>query len=352
MSELEIIKNKLEWDSTIKLFVESDFYHTYDYHLISKKEDETPILIKYNEDDLVIVLPLLIRKIEGTEFKDATSVYGYPGPISINLTEDFNNTIFIKKMYRFLYENNIVSVFSRLNPYIKHQETILKGLGQIYSPGQVIDIDLTKDIESQKVDYNRRLKTYINKSRKQYSTRLAKKNQDIETFIDMYYENMRRVKAIDSYFFTKAYFFDFIKSNSFDTDILLAIDNDSKEIIGGAMFVKKNNIVQYHLSGVKNEYLSLNPIKLLIDDMRIRATKEKFTFFNLGGGVGGKTDSLFYFKSGFSKEIKDFKIWRYIVNEQVYENLVRDKHKQKIDCVFSHKTCLEYFPCYRCNIKY
>jgi lipid II:glycine glycyltransferase (peptidoglycan interpeptide bridge formation enzyme) len=349
MCELNIIKDKSEWDSTINSLVDSDFYHTYDYHLISKNKSETPILIKYQENDLIIALPLLIRKIEGTDFHDATSVYGYPGPTTINLAEDYVNIVFIKELRKFLYKNNIVSVFSRLNPYVKHQETVLKGLGDISSHGKVIVIDLRKDLETQRAMYHKRLKTYVNKSRKQYSIRLAKTDKEIKVFIEMYYENMRRVNANNSYFFSKKYFFDIIKTNDFDCDILLAIHNESKEIIGGAMFIKKNKIVQYHLSGAKEEYLALNPIKLLIDEMRIRATKEGFQFFNLGGGVGSKIDSLFHFKSGFSKDIKDFNIWRYVVNHEVYEDLVR--HKQKRECALLHNSCMLYFPCYRCEIQ-
>ena len=345
---IKIIKGKVDWGSLIDFSEDSDFYHTYEYHYLSKKDNETPVLIEYTEGDKTIVLPLLIRNIEGTEYFDATSVYGYSGPTTSNIKDNFDNSLFRKELQLLFLENNIVSVFSRLNPFVHDQENILEGLGEIASLGKIVCIDLTKGLDQQKAGYHRRLRTYINKARKQCSVRLAKSSGEIEEFIAMYYENMKRVNADESYFFNKEYFFKLINTKEFKTDVLLAIHNDSQEIIGGAMFIKKNKIVQYHLSGTKEEFLGLDAIKLVIDEMRIRASNENYKYLNLGGGVGIKEDSLFYFKSGFSKDHKTFKLWKYIVNEEVYEDLVLKKHRK--DFAIVNKSCDEYFPCYRCII--
>ncbi len=345
---IEILKSRDEWFPLIKKVENSDCYHTFDYHQLSRNEDEQPILIKYSEDNKTIALPLLIRKIPGSPYKDATSVYGYPGPVTHNISGNFDNTNFVKELCELFKAHNIISVFSRLNPFIPFQETVLKNLGEVQTSGKVINIDLTKDIDIQRQEYQKRLKTYVNMSRRHCSTRKASSQKDILEFIDLYYENMRRVQARESYFFDKEYFFDLLNTNDFDTEILLAVHNETKTTIGGAMFIKKNKIIQYHLSGASEKYLGLNPIKLLIDEMRIIATRENYTYFNLGGGVGSKEDSLFQFKSNFSKDFKSFEIWKYIVNEKIYDNLV--KRKKDRACSYFSKNCPEYFPCYRCNI--
>ncbi|MBT8181746.1 MAG: GNAT family N-acetyltransferase [Eudoraea sp.] len=343
---IKLITKKVDWGSLINFTDDSEFYHTYDYHYLSKKVNETPVLIEYTEQENTILLPLLIRKIEGTEYFDATSVYGYSGPSCRNIKGSFDHSLFKKELQSLFLEMNIVSVFSRLNPFVNYQENILKGMGEITSLGKIVYIDLTKDLDEQKAGYHRRLRTYINKARKQCSVRLAESNAEIEEFIAMYYENMKRVNAEESFFYDKEYFFNLLKAKEFETDLLLAIHNDSREIIGGAMFIKKNKIVQYHLSGTKTEFLAFNAIKLLIDEMRIRATKENYNYLNLGGGVGTKEDSLFYFKAGFSKDYKTFKLWKYIVNERVYEELDLKKHQKDFATVF--KSSHEYFPSYRC----
>ena len=105
------------------------------------------------------------------------------------------------------------------------------------------------------------------------------------------------------------------------------------------MMVKTKNIIQYHISGTRNDYLNASPIRLLIDEMRLKGTKEGFRYFNLGGGLGNQEDELFRFKSSFSKDFKPFKVWKHIANESVYEKLVQKNNVKNIDSNF--------FPLYR-----
>ena len=226
---IKIIKEKKDWCPLITSSANSDFYHTYDYHFLSKKKDELPILIAYSENDKAISLPLLLRKIEGTPYFDATSVYGYSGPITENISTDFDNSVFKEELNRIFQELKIISVFSRLNPFVENQDTVLKGLGELSISGKVIHIDLSKDLDTQKSAYDKRMRTYINKSRRQCGLRLAESPEDLNIFIDMYYENMRRVNANKSYFFNKQYFLNLLNTKDFVTEILLAINNDSKK---------------------------------------------------------------------------------------------------------------------------
>ena len=348
---IEIITDREEWNRFIKLIGHFDFYYSYYYHLLSKQDNEKSVLIAYREADTLIALPLLLRDIEGTSFRDATSVYGYAGPlckIKGERASAFNNERFKKQLQQFLNDNKIVSVFSRLHPYIDYQENILKNIGSIGSPGNVVNIDITQPIDIQRQQYNKRLKTYVNKARRKYTIIQANNEQQIEEFIEMYYENMRRLDATDYYFFKKRYFYQLMISSFFKVELMLCSDTETGELIGGAMFIKTGNIVQYHLSGCKEEYLHLNPIKLLIDEMRLRATDEGYTFFNLGGGLGVKEDSLFRFKASFSKDYRPAKFWKYIVNQQVYDDLVNGSKKGASDTETEET---DFFPAYRQLVK-
>ena len=346
---IKIIRDKDGWNRLLKTVGRYDFYHTYDYHHMDITSNDDPLIVKYQEADKIIAIPLIFRTIEGTPYKDATSVYGYPGPIFCNIDTDFDNRNFSDALQTLFEENNIVSVFSRLNPYLKKQDIVLDHVGEISKLGKVVNIDLTKDLEIQKENYNPRLRTYVNKCRKNYLIRIASSETELGQFINIYYENMRRVNAKNRYFFNHSYFIELWKSSDFKTDVLLALEDKTNEIIGGAVFIKKNNIVQYHLSGVKKEYLKLNPIKVLIDEMRIIATHEGYKYFNLGGGVGNNDDSLFKFKSGYSKDYWSFKIWKYIVNPQVYDQLIQLRGNK--GCGKFSNRCSLFFPCYRCSYK-
>lgn len=342
---IHVVKGENDWNKALSLADRADVYHTYHYHQLSKNSGDEAILIKYEHRGAIVLLPLLIRTIEGTIYKDATSVYGYAGVLPVNDNEHFNCAHFSKELNTFFKQENIISVFSRLHPYIKHQETILSQLGGVSSPGNVVYIDLSQPLDEQRQNYSRRLKTHLNKARKHCYVQQGYNDDHLEEFMALYYENMRKVNAKSFYFFSKAYFKALLQNNQFTTDLLICRLKDNDKAIAAGLFTKCNGIVQYHLSGTDDNYDHLNAVKLLIDYTRITSTKAGYTYFNLGGGRSSKDDSLFYFKSRFSKSFEPFNIWKYIVNKEAYLVLEEQFNYTGVEEVKQEDT--NYFPSYR-----
>ena len=336
---LKIITTKKEWNEVLKAMEAFDFYHTYDYHQLSLNPHEKAVLIYYTENTLKIALPLIIRPIENSTYKDATSVYGYAGPIQSRDGVTLTNTSHFKKaLDNYFDSEGIISVFSRLNPYIKSQPMLLDGIGEILTLSHVVNIDLTLDLDSQRALFSKTTKRYLNKARKLLDIKISNNPNDIKEFIDLYYQNMDRVNAKDLYYFEAYYFYKFVSSQDFKTEVVFAVEKATQKIVSAAMMVKTNKIIQYHLSGTKNEHLNLSPIRLIIDETRIKGTQEQFTHFNLGGGLGNQDDELFKFKASFSKDFKSFKVWKYITNNEVYNQLVKETDGDKSS---------NFFPLYR-----
>lgn len=336
---IQVIKEKKYWDDFISSFEESDLYHTFDYHNISRG-DGIPILLKYCNGQACIGLPLLIRKIPNTSFYDATSVYGYAGPLYKNVSNGFDNNHFENELLEYFSSNNIISVFSRLNPFLSLQHKVLKNIGHIERKGSVVTIDLKKNIDLQRQEFGRRLKGQLNKVRRHCSIKKAANDKEFQDFIEIYHENMDRVNAKPMYYFDDDYFKVLAKSSGFNTETLLAIHNESGEVIGASLFFYKDSVIHYHLSGTKSEYLHLMPTKLLIDEMRIKATNLGLTQFNLGGGLAGANDTLLQFKSSFSKNTTDFYVWKLIVKPGIYEKMIEKSNKPN---------GVDFFPLYRYN---
>ncbi|WP_158657041.1 peptidoglycan bridge formation glycyltransferase FemA/FemB family protein [Maribacter cobaltidurans] len=342
---IEILKDKEDWVGALNTIEHTDFYFSYDYHHFSKNQEEEPILIKYSTEEGVLLLPLLLRNIEGTAYKDAISVYGYAGVLTNISAKDFDRESFQKTLHNFFEDNQIVSVFSRLHPFMEYQDELLQGLGSISDQGMVVYLDLSLPIDVQRAGFNRRLKTYLNKARKVCTVSMGTTEEELDAFIHLYHENMKRVDATESYFFDKPYFDALMASKDYTPCLMVCRDNESQQIIAGAIFVKKDNMVQYHLSGLHEDFFELNPIKLIIDEMRLIASEEGYEFMNLGGGRGGSNeDSLFRFKSGFSKAFKDFKLWKYIVNDKVYNDLCQKHLDGHSEVDIKEVT---FFPAYR-----
>ena len=341
---VEIVSDKKKWDSILQQIGSYDFYHTYDYHQLSKKENEKALLFVFEQNPSLIAIPFLIRPIKNSEYYDITSAYGYVGPVSRNIPNNWDNAMFITELRAFFKVYKIVSVFSSLNPFIKQHDVVLKGLGEFKTLGPIVNIDLKQPIQKQRENYSKITKRYLNKADKLLSLKVSSAKEDVLKCIELYYQNMMRVNATKKYFFDVNYFFTLINSEGFETDVIHAVLNETGEIVSSAIMVRTNNkIVQYHVSGTIEDYLELSPMRFLIDKMRIMAAKQGYEYFNLGGGLGNREDSLFQFKSTFSKDFKDFRIWKLICNQGVYDELVIKK-KIKMNSEDG------YFPSYRSSI--
>lgn len=341
---VEIVSDSTKWDVILRQIGTYDFYHTFDYHQLSKKENEEAVLFVFTQNTSLVAIPFLIRPIKDSEYYDITSAYGYVGPVSRNIPSNWDNTMFTKELSTFFKAYKIVSVFSSLNPFIKQHDVVLKGLGEFKTLGPIVNIDLKQSIHKQRENYSKITKRYLNKADKLLSLKISSAKEDVLKCIELYYQNMMRVNATKKYYFDINYFFTLINSEGFETDVIHAVLNETGEIVSSAIMVRTNNkIVQYHISGTIEDYLELSPVRFLIDKMRIMAAEQGYEYFNLGGGLGNREDSLFQFKSTFSKDFKDFRIWKLICNRQIYDELVA---KKKINTGSEDS----FFPSYRRSI--
>lgn len=328
-----------EWDTIIKSSYLYDFYHTSFYHNIDNNYKS--FLFYAGDKNDFIALPLVLRPIEDSPWFDFTSVYGYCGPVLSKSVEELPDDLISFFEHQFnlhCKENDIVSAFSRLHPFI-NQKPILQNLGDVLDLNKTVSIDLTLPPEIQRRHYNSSCKYEINRLiRNNFIVTSAESENEIDAFVSIYYETMDRVQASKHYYFSKDYFYTFLRNNSFGSKLLLA--KFEEEIVAGAIFTYTDKIMQYHLAGTSKKYMALTPMKLLIDSARHIGNEMGLQYLHLGGGVGGSDeDSLFRFKAGFSDFYYQFSVWRYITDQEKYDHLVSKKTEQLSDSSF--------FPLYR-----
>ena len=336
MFEVISLEDKGRWNEIIRSMKNYDFYFLAEYHQMDKSG--LPLLFYYKDDSSAFALPVIVREIEETPYKDITSIYGYAGPLTSNdnpSQESIAN--FQKELLYFFNSHSIVSVFSRLHPLFPNQEKLLNGLGEIVDTNLTVTIDLTQSEKEQRRQYSSSTRHQINSlNRKGILVREIENNEEIKAFIHIYRENMERVNADEMYFFSQDYFFSFLEI--INSHLYIAIHND--EIISGSLFTTCNGIIQSHLSATKNTSLKLSPIKLVWDNIRIFGLSNQMKHFHLGGGYRGDNSSLFKFKTQFSKQYFMFKTWKYIHNKEIYNRLVNKRNKENISNT-------SFFPRYR-----
>jgi hypothetical protein len=310
-----------------------DFYHLPEYHALAEEQGEGKAsLLVYEEGNDLIAVPLLLRPVEtiaglaraGEGWQDATSVYGYAGPIASRPQVPLETLRgFRTALTEALHQQHVVSVFSRLHPLIA-QQAWLSGLGEVVPLGPTISIDLTLPVDAQRAQYRKGHKYDLCRLRRLGLTCFHDQEREHkDEVVQMYLETMERVDAAEEYFFDQRYFERLVSGSPQNVHLFVCQLED--QVICGVFFLSCNGIVQAHLGGTKTDYLKLAPIKLVIDTARLWATEQGAHVLHLGGGVGAKEDSLFRFKTGFSNCRHEFAIWRWVLAPQVYDRLCQER---------------------------
>jgi hypothetical protein len=343
-----------QWMEVLERSFQYDSYHLPEYHALAEERNEgKAVLMVYEEGEDLIAIPFLLRPVEtvagladaGKGWLDATSVYGYAGPVASH-PQIPQATVqgFQAALAETLQEQRVVSVFSRLHPLIP-QRTWLSGVGEVVPLGQTVSIDLTLPPSAQYAQYRKGHKFDLKRLRRLGLTCFHDRDEKyVGEIIKTYLETMQRVDAADEYFYDRTYFDQLL--SMLGSHVHLLVCQLEQEVISGVFFLMCNDIVQAHLGGTKSEYLRLAPFKLLIDTARQWGIEQGAQVLHLGGGVGAKEDSLFRFKTGFSDRRHEFAIWRWVISPHVYDQLCREKRR------WSERNGLalgaaDHFPAYR-----
>ncbi|WP_237028690.1 GNAT family N-acetyltransferase [Pedobacter steynii] len=335
------LEQKGKWMELISKACRYDFYHSWTYHSLDNSKGKV-LMFVYEEGPDFIAIPLIKRSIPDAEYYDMSSVYGYSGPVSNQEFEDLSPGFtgrFKNAFLDFLREEKVVTIFSRLNPFF-NQTLLLEPFGGLVANGKVVVFDLGLSIEVQRQNYHGGVLRKIRKLReKGYYVKEGGTDEDIKNFVSIYTSNMLRVDASETYYFDEPYFKTLLRADEFDARLLFVYDKDDYPVCG-AVVVHTNGIMQAHLLGTRTAWLADSPAKLLTEEITIMGRKLGAKYYNLGGGLGFKEDSLFLWKTNFSSLTFEYQTWRFVADPETYNALLL---QQEID----PHTEVDFFPLYR-----
>ncbi|NLJ93601.1 MAG: GNAT family N-acetyltransferase [Aeromonadales bacterium] len=317
---VDVVSNKEDWSNALIRFDSWDFYHTWDFHEISARNGEgKPVLFKVSLGDEQLIFPLLSRNILGTQYKDLTSVYGYPSFLYTGTCPETFNKLW-HALLNYLESKGYVSLFSRLNPLLAY-DAISE---QIAKPvGNVVYIDLQRSESEQLQAYRSNHRRDIRKLERMGVQCQASEGvgESFDAFIANYNVTMDKLAADEYYFFSREYYKQLLNANNFTAKIYSCYLEG--EIIASGIFTFCGDFVQYHLGGTHPDYVRLAPTKIMFDQVRKDATHLGFKKFSLGSGLGFRDDGLFNFKKGFSDSTAAFGVINAVINKKIYSELSR-----------------------------
>lgn len=354
-SELNDFK---EWESLCLNAPNCDIYFFPQYVKIYELNGEGKgrCFMYYESSNNYILLPFIKRKINELDifqdlketYYDIISPYGYSGPLIVSDGRVDNERLiktFLDQFNKFCIRSSIITEFCRLHPLLKNHK-FLMGKVAIQERNKTVYIKLNQEIDTIWKNIRKGHKSSIKKACKNGIEIIEdKKFNHLGDFLNLYYLTMEKRGAKSYYNFPKSYFKNTI--NLLNGNVKLFLARYNSEVISASLFIHyKEDYINYHLSGSSPNYLHLCPNNLLIHEVALWAKEKGIKFFHLGGGVDAPEDSLFRFKSGFSKDRSTFFTYSKVYNKSVYMFL----NKKKIEYEKQNNIQninIHYFPVYR-----
>jgi len=345
MKLLSTNKNK-EWHEILNRVDSQDIFYQPEYMTIYEQEThQAPFthfggqgqLFVYGDRNNFIIYPFFKRSIShlnvtDIHFKDMYDIispYGFGGPLAQVNDKSVDQILwegFYKSFDAYCTENKIISEFCRLHPMFENGRIISKfAPGITEKVGQIVYFDLSyseeKILSNMIHGHRRKIKSALNNGNLSFETTdLA---NPAKCFYELYNDNMMRIGANNIYFFSQEFYeaaFHYLKEHLSFWRV-----SYKGNVCAGLLVLKYGTQAYAWLSGTRTESLMFHPNNLLIYASCIELKREGFKYFNLGGGKtvnGSSIDTLFSFKSGFTKLKKDFYIYKRIHLLPDYERLV------------------------------
>ncbi|MEI6442540.1 MAG: FemAB family protein [Nostocales cyanobacterium ELA583] len=337
-----------------------DVYHLPQYFNLEASRTKTiPEACLISEGKKIFFAPYLLRKCNdliSPEFQipdifDIISPYGYPG-IIVNETAAKAPDFLEKAFFYFrneLQAKGICSAFLRLHPII-NEDIVASLKSDIFTPnGQTVSINLKLSEEELWAHTRKGHQSTINKCKRLgFTARVVNFADYYDEFIEIYEETMNRVQANESYYFDDTYFQDLLNLKN---KLHLCIVEFENQVTCASLFFENCGIMQAHLGGTKNDFIKQSPFNFLLHYMRIWGKERGNEYLHIGGGIGGSTeDSLFTFKSGFSRQRHNFFTLRLITDTEKYMYLVKSRAKY-LNIEVEELLKSKFFPAYRSTSK-
>ena len=240
--------------------------------------------------------------IEREEPRDVVTPYGYGGPTRDGFWDAYE--IWAR-------ERGVVSTFVRFHPLLANQR------------GAPIHVEELAPTVAWRVERERDLLAGLhfkhrNKVRKaENAGATVTAASGLGNFVELYEDTMRRIDADGFYLFEPAYWerLEELPLARFDAEI-------DGEVVASALCLASPPWLHYHLSGTTDAGRSTGASTLVLLEAARWAQAHGYERFHLGGGLGGKADSLHHFKARFDPDgLVPAAVGKAIHDEDAYREL-------------------------------
>lgn len=317
------------------------YYLGYLLHHLTPSKKIIAFLFEKDSEPL-IVMPMILNSIDGTEYYDVISPYGYSGPLFKEDIKEHEVAAFWKEVDAWYSKNNVITEFLRFSLTENH----IGYTGNTVETLKNVCGSLANTFDEQWASFNKKVR---NNYRKAQSFDLSFKlfesndlnNEVIDSFYSIYHKTMVRNNAPKFLFFSAEFFRKIVMEHK--DDFTIGISYHENVPVSTELHIHYNGSVYAFLGGTDSDLFHTRPndfLRVEVIKWAIENGKKKYI---LGGGIKDN-DGLYKSKKAFFPKDEDctFYTGRKVINKEVYDTLVAKAIKEH-----SLSKDETYFPLYR-----
>jgi hypothetical protein len=327
------------WNDYLKLLPieQQDIYYTPEYYSIYQNlGDGKAQCFVFQHNNNIAVYPYLFNSVNelgydlAENYFDIQGAYGYNGIITSSYDSDFKIR-FHHCFSEYCDSQNIIAGFTRFHPILKNHH-FSKEYMEITKNRETVFIDLRQSYdEIWKYQYSSQVRRNIRKAHREgfcAETYNRVPTELLHEFITIYTESMKAKRADGYYLFNINYFKDILNILGENAYLFISRISKKNHLEGTAIMLFFGDYAHYHL-GARNRGAKSCAHTFLFDEALKYSKNRGAKFLHFGGGNSSDiNDTLFRYKTNFSKRRGIFYTGKKIYNEKIY-NAVLTQYEAK-----------------------
>ncbi len=279
------------WDDRLEALGITDLYYSRGFVAASALlVDAAPVLLHLPAPGGDVVFPCLLR----SDPCDVVTPYGYGGPLGAGPSPPLD--AFAAAYEAWCAHRGVITSFFVYHPLFANQPRVAPpGFHTVALAGTVAWPLPQPDLMASMHAHHRRM---VRRAQARgLVTRVATPATDLRAFIGLYESTMRRAGASPFYLFPQAYWDALLR----DVPLVLVevVDPDGK-VVAAVLGAGRPPWLHYHLGGAGEAGRGAGASHLALYALACSGRERGFETLHLGGGVGGRSDSLLQFKQRFA----------------------------------------------------
>ncbi len=342
--EIITLDEKEKWRYIVSSFSDSDVFYLPEYvEAFSLINNNVPILFYYNDGETKAINVFEKRdisaqkefnnKIPVNKYFDITTPYGYGGFIIEGDGYKSVNKAFIE----YCGNSNIISEFVRFSLFSNY---INKYYGEVEKNKLNVIRKINMPPNEMLMDFEHKVRKNLKRANiNNLEIELDTNMKTLDSFLEIYYNTMKRNNAKEEYYFPKEFF---KKLGEINKNVVIFNVKYNKKIVSTELVIYSAKNCYSFLGGTLSDYFYLRPNDFLKYEIIKWAFEKNIENFVLGGGyTNSLDDGILKYKKSFAPndDFTNFYIGKSIFDENIYNELTKIRCEENLNTSF--------FPIYR-----